>query len=285
MSSAPSPLEAALHYASQYRLAVFPAAVQPFRPLVEGGCRSATLSLEKINQLWAQRPDAGVAIATGAISGVIVVDIDNHEGGMDGRASLRPFLEKDGWPPTWIAHTPSGGQHIYFRDPGLGLTNRVGFLPGVDLRSDGGAVAAPPSCNGDKVYRWFAPPGVLPLADPPQWLLELLTQPAQRRASPRNSPLRLQSTSHRVAYITAVLQREYDRVAKAPTGTRNPELFKAACRLGSFIPALLSEAHAVIALEQAAEACGLVADDGIRPVRATIRSGLIRGMQNPREIG
>jgi hypothetical protein len=61
-------------------------------------------------------------------------------------------------------------------------------------------------------------------------------------------------------------------------------LFVAACRLGELIPALLSEALAAEALERAATINGLAVDDGLRAVRATIRSGLTRGQRQPREV-
>jgi len=278
--TSPSPLEAALFYAS-LGWAVFPADVQPFRPLVRRGCHDASKEPDVIQSMWRTRPAAGVAVATGAVSELIVLDIDSKHG-RDGRASLAPLLlAQGGFPLTWISHTPSGGQHVFFRHPGGRVLNRVDLLPGVDVRADGGAVAAPPSGGGG--YRWFEPPGRHPLADPPAWLLDLLTSSGvPKRTSP--TILRFRSPAHRAAYAQQVVVREYERVANAPAGTRNMALFLAACRLGELIPALLSEPLAIEALERGAAASGLTADGGARSVRATIRSGLRRGQRQPREV-
>ena len=73
-----------------------------------------------------------------------------------------------------MAESPSGSVHRYYRHPGNGIriTSRSGALArGVDVKGDGGMVIAPPSKRGDGHYRWL---NNLPIADTPDWLLELL---------------------------------------------------------------------------------------------------------------
>jgi hypothetical protein len=75
--------------------------------------------------------------------------------------------------------TPGGGQHFYFEHPGAMRTLST-LGSGIDVKSDGGYVVAPPSLhpNGGR-YVWDV--GALPsetrVSAPPTWLLQLLTTP------------------------------------------------------------------------------------------------------------
>ncbi len=83
-------------------------------------------------------PNANVAIATGAISGLVVIDID----GPDGEASLATLPPM---PETRIVQT-GRGRHLYFAHPGGAVPNSAGKLgKGIDVRGDSGYVVAPPS--------------------------------------------------------------------------------------------------------------------------------------------
>lgn len=65
------------------------------------------------------------------------------------------------------------------------------MLPGVDVRGDGGVATAPPSRHiSGNIYRWLEgqSPDIYPLADPPAWLLALLTQTIRRSFSPGHEP-------------------------------------------------------------------------------------------------
>jgi hypothetical protein len=122
----------------------------------------------QIEKWWERTPEAGVAIITGAISGVCVVDIDTPQG-------EEAFNEKIGEVHCPVAHSPRGGKHLYFQDMGCG--NKTGFLPGVDFRGEGGYIIAPPSPgpNG-KVYSWDKGAKItdIPPAAAPLYLKELI---------------------------------------------------------------------------------------------------------------
>lgn len=116
---------------------------------------------EQINEWWTKHPEAGVAIVTGAISGLSVVDIDTAEG----EALLK---EKIGEVKCPTALTPGGGKHLYFQD--FGASNKTGFIPGVDFRGEGGYIIAPPSPgpNGsDKMYAWVKGCRITEVLPPP----------------------------------------------------------------------------------------------------------------------
>lgn len=107
-----------------------------------------------------QAPGYNIGIRTGRVSGIFVVDIDIRDGGMATWMTLQKDYVFNGSEKAAVV-TPSGGLHIYYRlpvDPVTGLTIAIktcaGQLgPGVDLRGEGGQVAAPPSVIDGIAYR------------------------------------------------------------------------------------------------------------------------------------
>jgi hypothetical protein len=86
-------------------------------------------------------------------------------------------------------------------------------------------------------------------------------------------------------YAEAALANEVAAMSGARRGQRNERLNLAAFNLGKLIGAgALSGPDVEARLYGAASASGLLADDGERAVRATIRSGLDAGMRQPRKI-
>ena len=164
-------LDAALEYA-QIGLAVFPGhgiatdgrctcgrsnCGSPGKhPRIKAWQVKATTNQDTIRTWWKRWPTANVCIATGSVSGLVVLDVDPRH---DGERSLK-FLEDsaNGLPETPIARTGGGGLHYFFRHPGERFQNRVGILPGIDIRGDGGFVVAPPSIHvSGEAYKWIRP--------------------------------------------------------------------------------------------------------------------------------
>jgi hypothetical protein len=130
---------------------------------------------EEVNTWWSWWPKANVAVVTGAISRIIVLDIDGPE--------ADESLKGKEMPPTPQSSTGKGA-HIWFKHPGNGnIKNAVRFLPGLDLRADGGYVVAPPSIhpNGSP-YLWAIPPEDTPLELPPEWLKQYLVGNEKKRS-------------------------------------------------------------------------------------------------------
>lgn len=123
-----------------------------------------------------------VAVITGSISQLIVLDID----GTQGEKSIKKF----NLPFTWTVKTRRG-RHFYFRwSPVLAslITTKVGVLPGVDVRGEGGYVVAPPSLGYDGTpYHWERAPHSVPLAVPPKWLVDLLPAKGQTLANVKHT--------------------------------------------------------------------------------------------------
>lgn len=137
-------MTAALEYA-RLGWPVFPCvegAKVPLGHLAPNGCRSATADTATIARWWASRPYANIGIACGA-PGPDVVDVDCKDDA-PGIATMRR-LQRAGLlaGACRLVATPSGGWHVYFR----GSHQGNGRLPrhGVDFRSAGGYVVAPPS--------------------------------------------------------------------------------------------------------------------------------------------
>jgi hypothetical protein len=119
-----------------------------------------------IRRWWETWPDANVAIRTGAVSKLAVLDVDPRHGGVD---SLRAL---DRLPDTAVAETGGGGYHMLFAHPGGHVkTTASSLAPGLDIRGDGGYIVAPPSLHASgKRYAWKLHPSTTGLAALPEKL-------------------------------------------------------------------------------------------------------------------
>src|SRR5262249_12974940 len=159
---------------------VFPIVRGRKLPLIKAWQREASDDLETITAWTNQWPHANIGVATGTMSGVVVIDVDMKDG-KNGQATL-DALAKQGrtLPLSPTAATPSGGIHRFFRAvPGIrnvvGLGGGRGIGVGIDVRAEGGFVVAPPSeltqCaeHGAGEYRWLGPPMTPAFPRLPDW--------------------------------------------------------------------------------------------------------------------
>ncbi len=153
------------------------------------GLSDATTDPDRIRAWWAMWPEANIGLATGAVSGLFVLDVDEATGGWD---TLNALQARHGHlPDTPAVITGSLGVHLYFRHPGGRVPNSVGKLgPGLDVRGDGGFVVAPPSLHrSGRRYasdtEWH--PDRVPLAEAPAWLVALVVEPVT--GTPPAAPL------------------------------------------------------------------------------------------------
>ena len=132
-----------------------------------------------------QWPEAGIAVVTGAISGLIVVDVDP---GHRGDESLEKLEREHGALATTVeCRTGGGGRHLYFAHPGRLIRNKVGLAPGIDIRGDGGYVVAPPSLHASGLrYAWVEgrAPDATGIASFPEWILRRAIEEPTRRGHP-----------------------------------------------------------------------------------------------------
>jgi hypothetical protein len=170
-------LEAALVYADHFQVPVFPVVVTGGRkvPATPHGYKDASRDPGQITSWWTQRPTALVATPTGAVTGLVVLDIDIKNGvhGWDALEELGALP----LPETAHAHTPSGGCHVYFKAPSWSVRCSAGKLGrGLDVRGDGGSIILPAPAGG---YWWdtHLALGTLPLSPMPDWLADAVALP------------------------------------------------------------------------------------------------------------
>lgn len=188
--------------------------------------------------IWFAKPNGkGLAVVTGAVSELVIIDFDGPEG--------EQLRERLGLP----AHvrTGSGGAHTYFQHPGWNVSTlnskakaELGARwPGLDIRADGGYAVMPPSRNTKGPYLWEAQAGLpepLPLTALPEDLrafLGLLERPAPPNPAPSPLPRsdasqgRRQDEQGRVSG-ELLMDRALDRVG---SDGRNVSGFWLACQL------------------------------------------------------
>jgi len=115
---------------------------------------------EEIKDWFKSSKATGIGVVTGAISGIVVVDV---EAGGD---------TKD-LPPTVMSKTGGGGWHFFYKHPGRPVKNAVRIRDKMDIRGDGGFVVVPPSlhASGNR-YEWLIALEDAGFEELPQWILE-----------------------------------------------------------------------------------------------------------------
>lgn len=140
-------------------------------PRTRSGVKDATTNEAAIRKWWKQWPDANVAIAAG--NGLVVIDVDPDRGGLESLAKLE--AEYGPLPKDWSVATGGGGQHIYLTTAeDMQFKNLTDWRPGIDIRSEGGYVIAPPSnhVSGNQ-YTWISRGSKVPPSCPDNFLLAL----------------------------------------------------------------------------------------------------------------
>lgn len=109
---------------------------------------------------WFSEGGRNIGIVTGGLSRLVVLDEDSPAAG--------EYLDKLGLVSPVKAKAVRGF-HRYFRHPGGEVKNGVDHKLKLDIRGDGGYVAAPPSVreNGHR-YEWVMTGGEMPVYRPPE---------------------------------------------------------------------------------------------------------------------
>lgn len=239
-------------------------------PRTSHGLADASTDSETVLGWWRRWPDANIGIVTGV--GFDVLDLDGDEA-LDAFDALAPGAA----PLTGPMVLTGIGVHIYMAASGAGNRTKVGGKVGVDWRSTGGYVVAPPSLHylhGDR-YEWsrkFGPES--PLLSAPGWLDDLL----HKRKSDRRVPSRGAANRRRGGAGQESLEREVGRLALTGEGERNDALNRAAFTLGGAVVRRELEAREVVnALLAVAVGVGLSEIEAA----ATIASGMSAAMSQP----
>lgn len=124
------------------------------RPLVTNWQELATDSESQYLTWYKQYPGCDWGVKTG--DGLVVLDFDVKSGGMETYQGI-----KDSLPETFTVKTKNGGLHLYYQT-NKAVRNKVGLLPGMDVRADGGYVIAAGS-DGYKAQNSLEEEGIRPL--------------------------------------------------------------------------------------------------------------------------
>jgi RecA-family ATPase len=261
--------------------------------LGEGWTKLASDDPATVRAWWKRWPGAMCGVLCGPESGIWALDLDvDHDKGVDGHAAFAELAAgKDLIPKTVAARSPRGGSHLLFKwQDGIRGRPAKG-VPGVEARGKGNCIIMPPSMRSDgKLYEVVCDVPEVPAATP--WLAELFTDKREtsdevvsfaRAAAEGRRPNGKGSGGSGEMYGRAALDDECRKVAAAAPGARNHALNAASFSLGQLVGggALLG-GETKSRLFGAATACGLIKDDGVEAVWATINSGFSAGLKQPR---
>jgi hypothetical protein len=201
-------------------------------------------------------PRGLLAMRTGTVSGLAVIDVDPRNGGQVDPALMTP---------TAAVATGGGGWHLYYRHPGGPLLPALPGRAGVDVKADGGYVVAPPSVHPGtgRAYRWA---GDRPVTEMPPALAAALALHAADRPAPLGGPPVIRRAGG-ISSPAALLAAHLRAVGNAPEGRRRVTLYGAARGIARMVTAgALTEADARAALT----AAGLAAQQTERDIRAAV---------------
>ena len=161
-------------------------------PLTYSGFKDASKDVSKIKSWWTEYPEANIGCATGAMSGIVVLDLDT-KGGKSVKETMA-IMADSGFhiPPTACSITGAylesreRGSHFFFKYPGVSVITSSDILKhieikNVDIRGDKGYVILPPSNHFSAVsYEWKmeleqSVGSVANIAEMPDWLIKLST--------------------------------------------------------------------------------------------------------------
>ena len=300
--------------------AVLPCSPRDKAAMVPGFGASATAerlapfrSEQQVREWWGGRfKRAHVGLLAGP-SGLVILDIDVKGGDplsegpwagcADGYDVMDRLVSQAGaaWPVTYQVMTPSGGCHLYFRQPegepigcATGEKGAAALGPWLDVRGVGGYVIAAGSYSPHQTHPYrrisSAEVGAGPL---PGWLETLMREPYPHRAHPEPRPMaavRLPAVRLPVGrdraerYAQAALRGCCDELAALRDG-RKARVGQLAVKLGAIAAGTgaLDEVTVTAALMDAARAAGMTGADERYAERA-IRSGWQRGMATPKGV-
>jgi P4 family phage/plasmid primase-like protien len=182
--------------------------VQGKIPLTAHGLLDASVDTNVLKSWWGVNGrfnGSNVAIRTGSLSDLVVLDVDAQHNGWE---SFKSLGLEDKLPLTPMVKTGRGGGHFYFKHKeAKNSAGRIG--EGIDLRGGlngkDGYVVAPPSIHPDTgvAYEWVVLPSEVEVAELPDFLLQIIRDASKKAPldfgpGKRNSSLTsLAGTLHR----------------------------------------------------------------------------------------
>jgi len=140
-------------------------------------------TIEEVSNWFNLNPDANIGIVTGAISNLVVFDLDSKH-------AEEYAEEQGGFPEDTVKVKTGKGYHIYMKHPGFEIRNDVNKSIDIDIRADGGYAAAPPSIHGSGYqYQWIEGLSILE-TDPLEcsdWMIDYLHSVSNGEGKPKSN--------------------------------------------------------------------------------------------------
>ena len=130
----------------------------------------------QIEKWWQKYPDAGIAVITGPISNLVVIDFDSPN-------AIEKFIHTVGEVPESISAKTGrpGGRHVYLKwSDDLVIKTKTKVWEDIDVKGKGGVVVVPPTIHPEAQipYQWEnidpIEDGLEELADPPVELIKYI---------------------------------------------------------------------------------------------------------------
>lgn len=233
------------------------------------GFHDASTDPDVIHRLFNHRNACLIGVATGAVSGFDVLDVDIKH------AAARAWLiaAKDKIPATRTYQTRSGGFHVLFKHADGVINSESIIARGLDTRGDGGYIvfwfaAGHPCTDSSPITEW------------PAWLLEALFYKPPPPPTPPQQKFRSNGGD-----VHRLIEATIGQLERAAEGSRHATLRAAACTIGGVLgtasmpPATASR----LLLDAVIRAGGAKVDH--RNALATIAWGLERGAASPLQLG
>ncbi|MCZ4264092.1 bifunctional DNA primase/polymerase [Erythrobacter sp. G21629-S1] len=216
--------------------------------------------------------NANVAIITGALSNLFVIDVDSDE--------AQALLDEIGMPKTPTVRT-SRGRHYYFRNPPYEVRNKV-HIRGIalDVRGEGGLVIGPGSMHASgAIYEWEVPPTECDFAELPTGFLKLLEEESRSSSLAKQTDCASYIEAEKFSFwFNRQVTEGVAALREAKEGKRNDTLFRVAVELANHTAALALDWEGVAAiLSPEALAIGLSGSE----IDSTLQSAWKRGQQSP----
>lgn len=265
-------------------LYIFPLKHKSKLPHTLHGFKDATNDLNAALKLF--HPDDEIALRTGIINGIYVLDLDvkkrDHvpvlKDGKPVQLGLKNFFDyfkiKDFDDPrlkTRIVRTQSGGFQAYFNLPKVKdpLKQAIGKLPGVDLKAERGYVVAPPSIGQYGTYDVVNDISFKDLLEMPEEFYDFFAgKPENEEEYEEDDAWENKSNFQFEEKNTGFLVSAISDIFKPQTGLGNKLTYLTAGMLASHnIP----EPLALAIMKKAAHINNFTGTDWIPPVKATYK--------------
>ena len=170
------------------------------RPIPKNGCSAATTEETQIIQWTEQYPNANIGIKAG--DSILIIDVDNKKDKTGVNDILEIIKDLGPLPKRPTVETPTGGCHLYFKHPGIGIKAQAGVKwkgqpTGIDIRVGNSYVVAPPSIHPEGgEYKWSEDNPLVPIENLPElpqsWIEGFLPL---RDAPAENKPIKSDTTT------------------------------------------------------------------------------------------